>query len=119
MLAEPVGHLVGVEVKMVVQVDHRLHDHLGPGVGAPGPDLVGAHPLAPVLHPRQVQTPADAADGGLGQVDVEDDLAGLRSPRLRRHRVAGLEFEGQPVAGELAGRDRAAHLQRLRSTRRP
>ena len=34
---DPVGDLVGLDVDVVGQVDHRLHDHLGVAVAAPGP----------------------------------------------------------------------------------
>ena len=56
LFAEPVGDLVALDPVVLVEVDHRLHDHLGVGVGAPGPDLVGGDALALVLHPGQVHT---------------------------------------------------------------
>ena len=56
LFAEPVGDLVSLDPVVLVEVDDRFHDHLGVGVGAPGPDLVGGDALAVVLHPGQVHT---------------------------------------------------------------
>ena len=114
LFAETVGDLIALDAQVVVEVDDWFHDHLGVGVGAPGPDLVGGDALVVVLHPGQVQTPArsGAFDGCFGEVDVEDHLT-------RFHRLAGpvvlgaggVEVEGELVPGELSGGDRAAYVQ--------
>src|SRR5680860_1233193 len=79
LFGEPLRDLVALDRDVLGQVDHRLHDHRGLGVGAPAADLVGGDHRAVVLHPGQVQavTGAAAGDGGFGEVHVEDQL-----PRL-------------------------------------
>src|SRR6478609_9405630 len=43
LVGEPVGDLVLVDMDLLGQVDHRLHDHRGAGDATPGADLVGVH----------------------------------------------------------------------------
>ena len=59
------GPRTGVDVDVVVQVDHRLHHHRGVGVGAPGADLLGGDQRPGVLQPAEV-TAARVGDRGVG-----------------------------------------------------
>jgi len=108
LFAEPVGDLVGVDLDVLGEVDHRLDGDVGVGAGAPGADLLGGEALAGVLQPRQVERSAASGDRGLGEVDVEHDLA-----RPAASRDPWLEVECQLAAGEVAGGDRAAYVERL------
>ena len=113
---------------MLVQIDHRLHHHLGVRVGAPAPDLVGSDTLAVVLHPRQLQTRAGAGDRRLGQVHIEhhptrpDGLGALPSPVHTDGAITVAvvvlvllsgEVQGELTPGELSGGHRAAYVQGL------
>ena len=111
---------------MLVEVDDRLDDDLGVGVGAPGADLVGGDGAAVVLDPRQLQAVQPCAgDGGLGEVHVEHHLPRLGrgavglAGRCARVASSAVEVEGELAAGEVAGGDGAAYVEGLGRTRRP
>ena len=124
-LAEPVGHLVGLRGRAVVEVEHRLDDHLGGRVGTPAPHLVGQHEGAGVLHPHQ--RVHGAGDGGFGQVGVDHQPPTRPPPpgRAPARRLGlgvlggvGVGFgvgqgEGEFLAGQRAGGQRPPHIQSL------
>ncbi len=115
-LVHPVGDLVGIDPDMVVQVDHRLHDHGGVGGPAPGPDLLDGDQRPGVLQPAQTAqiTEATVHEGGVGEVDVEHHPPRLTPRLLRRGRVGvGGEVEGLLGAGEVPHRGRPADVQRV------
>ena len=116
LLLQPSRDLVGVGGDVLVEIDHRLHHHLGVRVGAPAPDLVGSDPHTVVLHPRQLQTRTGAGDGCLGEVHVEHHLPDAVSqaggppwtPARRRRSRRPAPRAGRPAAAtRSAGRARA------------
>ena len=79
MLADPVGHLVGVGGQTLVEVDDGLDGHLGVGVGAPGLDLVAQgealaffEPAEGVVHMDVVDTSGSLVNSVLIPISHED-----------------------------------------------
>jgi hypothetical protein len=77
------------------------------GVGAPGADLFGGDRALGLLDPGEA---AGTHQGGFGEVDVQHHLTLLAARLLV---LAGGQVEGGLVAGQVAGGDGAAHVQRL------
>jgi hypothetical protein len=105
---EPSGGLVGADVEMLGKVEDRLDRDLGVGVAAPDPHLFGGDRAGGLVDAGES---ARSEDGGILEVDVQHHLTPLTPTGLVVG--GGAEVEGLLVAGEVAGRDRAAHVEGL------
>ena len=72
LVLQPLGGFVGVDVDVLRQVDHRLNAHLGVGVAAPQPHLLGRDRAVDLFDPGKTAGPGH---GVVADVDVQDDLA--------------------------------------------
>ena len=124
---DPVGDFVGLDRDVLGEVDDGFDGDLQVGAADPVADGLGADGSAGVLHPPDLGAPGacGAADGGLGQVNVEDDvpahgLPGCRGAgllcRLLGRLVGGLVggvVEGEVAAGDVAEGGGAALVEGL------
>jgi hypothetical protein len=77
-------------MKVVTEVDDRLHGDLGIGSCAPLPDLLDGDRATGLLDAGQA---AGAEDCGVLEVDVQHHLALLAGPRTRVAVVGGVQLE--------------------------
>jgi hypothetical protein len=74
-LRDAFGDLVGLYGHVLGKVHDRLHDHLHVGAATPVADGLGGDRGAGVLHSPDLTVHPGAADGGLEEVEVQDNLA--------------------------------------------
>ena len=94
---------------MGLEVDHRLHGDLAGG-SAPVADLAGSDLGVASLQPRGARR---TLQGGVGEVDIEDDLPTFGLDGLDRR---GVQVEGHLRARHFADGHRAADVEGLRRT---
>ena len=119
LFRQPVAHLVGVDLDVVVQVDHRLHHHFGVRVPAPragsarpaiGPRAFSTRPTSFTGEPCWV-TPPPGTRCTYSTTCRGFLLPSSASSASRRHRlgsvgvawaapVGGVEVEGELAAGQ-------------------
>ena len=105
LFAEPAADLVGLDVDVLVEVDHRLHGDLGVGVAAPLPDLLGVHRTPGVLDPAELAHQRRArGDGGVGEVHVHHHLTRLAgaTARVLPGPAAGSRVAASPSSAGIA-----------------
>ena len=101
-------------MEVLGEIQDWLDGDLGVGLGAPFPDLCGGHRAGGLLEAGEA---AGTHQRGLGEVHVQDDRTLAACAARHSAESSGRRRgPGLLVAGQVAGGDRAAHVQRISRT---